>query len=312
MLLLITSMPFSTFAKDIVKSTETKNGTNYETIQKEEDNNMSEREKLAVEKFNELYKDSKIPENIANSDLYNIVNNLVYGEIYQQGQLTDKDRELISLVALTTLGTTTLLKTHVYSALNAGLTPVEITEAVYHCTPYVGAAKALESVNVINEVFKEKGLAIPTGQGTVTEENRWDKGRKAQTDIFGALNFNKPAEDEVRLGSSYLPDYCFGDFYTRNSLTLEQHELLTFVCIATLGGCESQLTAHTNGNKNLGKTKGYMLEVITVCMPYIGYPRTLNAVAVINSVYETENNQSSLKWKLLYTFKNYYKTSFPL
>ena len=42
MLLLITSMPFSTFAKDIVKSTETKNGTNYETIQKEEDNNMSE------------------------------------------------------------------------------------------------------------------------------------------------------------------------------------------------------------------------------------------------------------------------------
>ena len=290
MLLLITSMPFSTFAKDIVKSTETKNGTNYETIQKEEDNNMSEREKLAVEKFNELYKDSKIPENIANSDLYNIVNNLVYGEIYQQGQLTDKDRELISLVALTTLGTNTLLKTHVYSALNAGLTPVEITEAVYHCTPYVGAAKALESVNVINEVFKEKGRAIPTGQGTVTEENRWDKGRKAQTDIFGALNFNKPAEDEVRLGSSYLPDYCFGDFYTRNSLTLEQHELLTFVCIATLGGCESQLTAHTNGNKNLGKTKDYMLEVITVCMPYIGYPRTLNAVAVINSVYEAENN----------------------
>ena len=87
---------------------------------------MSEREKLAVEKFNELYKDGKIPENIANSDLYNIVNNLVYGEIYQQGQLTDKDRELISLVALTTLGTNTLLKTHVYSALNSGLTPVEI------------------------------------------------------------------------------------------------------------------------------------------------------------------------------------------
>ena len=51
---------------------------------------MSEREKLAVEKFNKLYKDSKIPENIANSDLYNIVNNLVYGEIYQQGQLLIK------------------------------------------------------------------------------------------------------------------------------------------------------------------------------------------------------------------------------
>ena len=107
--------------------------------------------------------------------------------------------------------------------------------------------------------------------------------------MFGNLGDTKPADGEVRLGRSFLPDYCFGDFYTRKGLTLEQHELLTWVCIATLGGAESQLTGHTNGNKNVGKSKDYMLEVLTDIMPYIGYPRTLNALNLINTVYDDSN-----------------------
>lgn len=248
----------------------------------------SEREILAEEKFNELYKDAEIPDNIGDTELYDIVNKLVYGELYQQGQLTDKDREMITLAVLTTLGTNTVLKTHIYSALNAGLTPVEITETVYHCTPYVGAAKTLEAIQVVNDVFDEKGMDIPESQATVTEESRFDEGSAAQTKLFGNLGDTKPEEGEVRLGRSFLPDYCFGDFYTREGLTLEQHELLTWVCIAALGGAESQLTGHTNGNKNAGKSKEYMLEVLTDIMPYMGYPRTLNALNIINSVYDEE------------------------
>lgn len=287
-LLIISSMPISAFAKDNVTSRELKNGTNYVTVNKEAEEDMSEREKAAVEKFNELYKDGKIPENIAESELYDIVNNLVYGELYQQGQLTDKDREMITLAALTALGTNTILKTHVYSALNAGLTPVEITETVYHCTPYVGAAKSLEAIAAVNEVFDEKGIKMPESQATVTEESRFDDGSAAQTELFGDLGDTKPAEGEIRLGRSFLPDYCFGDFYTREGLTLEQHELLTWVCIASMGGAEAQLTGHTNGNKNAGKSKEYMLEVLTDIMPYIGYPRTLNALSIINTVYDGE------------------------
>ena len=262
--LTLSALPLNTFANDKIIANEYKNGTNYVTVEKSVEENMSDREKAAVEKFNELYKNGKIPENIAESELYDIVNNLVYGELYQQGQLTDKDREMISLAALT-------------------------TETVYHCAPYVGAAKSLEAINVVNDVFKEKGIKIPESQATVTEESRFDDGSSAQTKLFGNLGDTKPADGEVRLGRSFLPDYCFGDFYTRKGLTLEQHELLTWVCIATLGGAESQLTGHTNGNKNVGKSKDYMLEVLTDIMPYIGYPRTLNALNIINTVYDDSN-----------------------
>lgn len=249
------------------------------------DDNRSKREILAEQKFEELYKDAHIPENIKDSELFGLVNKLIYGELYQQGQLSDKDRELIVITTITTLQTNTILRTHIYSALNSGLTPVEITEAIFHCTPYIGLAKSLEAINIASEVYKEKNLQVPESQATVTESNRYDKGDEAQTAIFGDMGNVKPADGEIRFGRSFLPDYCFGDFYTRTGLTLEQHELLTWVAIATLGGCESQLTGHTNGNKNVGKTKDYMMEVLTDIMPYIGYPRTLNALTIIENVY---------------------------
>lgn len=251
----------------------------------------SKREILAEQKYNELYKDARIPSHIADSELFELVNKIVYGELYQQGQLSDKERELILIATITTLQTNTILRTHIYSALNSGLTPVEITEAIFHCTPYIGLAKSLEAINIASEVYKEKNLNIPESQSTVTEYNRWDKGNESQTAIFGDMHNVKPADGEPRFGRSFLPDYCFGDFYTRSGLSLEQHELLTWVAIATLGGCDSQLNSHTNGNKNLGKSMDYMIEVLTDMMPFIGYPRTLNALSAIENVYGKRNEK---------------------
>ena len=55
--------------------------------------------------------------------------------------------------------------------------PEEIKEAVYHCAPYIGLGKAENAVNVVNEVFAEKGFALPLASGqTVTEESRLADG----------------------------------------------------------------------------------------------------------------------------------------
>jgi 4-carboxymuconolactone decarboxylase len=79
-----------------------------------------------------------------------------------------------------------------------------------------------------------------------------------------------------------LEGYCFGDFYTRDGLDDPQRELITFVFIATLGGCENQLRGHTQGNLSVGNTKEKLISAITVILPYIGFPRSLNALSIIN------------------------------
>lgn len=48
--------------------------------------------------------------------------------------------------------------------------------------------------------------------------------------------------------------------------------------------CEPQVKAHVGGNAAVGNRKETLLAALTVCLPYIGFPRTLNALACINEV----------------------------
>ena len=88
--------------------------------------------------------------------------------------------------------------------------------------------------------------------------------------------------------NTWLAGNCFGDYYTRKGLTNAQREMITFCYIASQGGCEPQLKAHTSANFRNGNSKEKMYSVAEAMMPYIGYPRTLNAMNVIDEIAEKE------------------------
>lgn len=94
-------------------------------------------------------------------------------------------------------------------------------------------------------------------------------------------DFWKSGDSETRHINRWLAENCFGDYYTRKGLDLKQREMITFCFILAQGGCENQLTAHIQGNLNVGNDKEFLLKVLTQCLPYIGYPRSLNALACI-------------------------------
>ena len=73
-------------------------------------------------------------------------------------------------------------------------------------------------------------------------------------------------------------------FRTRKFLPIHERELLTFSILASQGGCEGQVKAHVGGNATVGNGKEVLLAALTVCLPYIGFPRTLNALSCINEV----------------------------
>ena len=77
---------------------------------------------------------------------------------------------------------------------------------------------------------------------------------------------------------------CFGSYVSRNCLVLKTPELLTFLILLSLGGCESQVKGHINGNAGVGNDKTILLAAVTHLLPYIGYPRSLNALNCLNEV----------------------------
>src|SRR5699024_9804845 len=94
-------------------------------------------------------------------ELKEIMKNYLYNDVYQHGSLDLKLRQLILIVVDTTNHTLNTLKEHVIGAINADLDPVSIKEAVYQCTPYVGLGKVEDALDVINQVFVSKNIALP-------------------------------------------------------------------------------------------------------------------------------------------------------
>ena len=171
-------------------------------------------------------------------------------------------------------------------ALNSALTPVMVKEIVYQAAAYLGIGRVYPFLIVTNEIMTELGIQLPLeGQATTTMQDRLEKGAQAQANIFGA-----GMKEFWRGGhiNRWLAANCFGDYYTRNGLGLKQRELVTFCFLAAQGGCESQLTSHAAGNINLGNDKGFLIRVVSQCLPYIGYPRSLNAISCINKAAENK------------------------
>ncbi|ULO06800.1 carboxymuconolactone decarboxylase family protein [Paenibacillus sp. 19GGS1-52] len=92
-------------------------------------------------------------------DLGKYVVEFGFGDIYCREGLDSKQRQLITLSSLTTQGgCEPQLKVHINAALNVGLSPKEIIEALLHCIPYTGFPRVLNATFVAKEVFLERGI----------------------------------------------------------------------------------------------------------------------------------------------------------
>ena len=211
--------------------------------------------------------------------------NFAFDEVISQDDLDDKPRFMAILATLLGCQGTDEFQAMIPAALNFGVTPVEIKEIVYQAVAYLGIGRVFPFLKITNEVMTEKGIKLPLEpQATTTMENRREAGTQAQVDIFGEhmRDFWKSGPEESRHINHWLADNCFGDYYTRGGLDYKQREMITFCFLAAQGGCEPQLTSHAAANMRIGNDRGFLIKVISQCLPYIGYPRSLNALRCVN------------------------------
>ena len=199
-------------------------------------------------------------------------------------QLESSTRYMAILATLIGCGGVEAYKEMLSLALENGITPIVAKEIVYQATDYLGYGRMLPFLNVTNKILTENGIELPLdGQATTTLENRLEKGIELQSEIFG-----EHMKEAWKTGhiNRWLAANCFGDYYTRKGLDLSERELITFCFLMAQGGCESQLIAHAKGNMNMGNDKDFLICVVSQCLPYIGFPRSLNAFACINKAVE--------------------------
>lgn len=179
------------------------------------------------------------------------------------------------------------------AALNFGVTPAEIKEITYQAVAYLGIGRVFPFLKAVNEVFEERGIPLPAeARATTTTENRREAGTQAQVDIFGEgmRDFWKSGPEESRHINLWLAENCFGDYYTRKGLDYAERELITFCFLAAQGGCEPQLISHSAANMRNGNDKLFLIKIISHCLPFVGYPRSLNALRCVNEAAKSQKN----------------------
>lgn len=263
------------------------------SVKAQTDNQMN-RIETCKENYRTLFRGEALTGQGSDPEMMDILQKFIFGEVFTTGDLSLKQREMITCVTLATMQTLPQLKAHAGAALNVGVTPLELREAIYLTAPFIGFPKMLNAVSTVNEVFKERGISLPLeNQTTVTEDNRHEQGAAIQDKLYhggisGVLSGIPGNLDEDV--SRFLTDYFFGEIYTRGTLDIPTKELLGY-CILTTLEAESQLQSHFHGNIKAGNSPQTVASAVIQTLPYIGFPAAIKALRIIKQ--EMERTDSS-------------------
>jgi len=232
-----------------------------------------------------LFPDHRSTLKVTDPELVELFDNWAFGEVPQDDGLAAKTRVLVQLAALVASHAVAEYRVMLRGALNVGVTPTETKELVYQAVAYVGMGRLFDILLITNEVLQEHGVPLPLPpQSTTGPGTHFEKGRAVQRRLFGERIDRMEAEapEDQKHVQRYLAANCFGDYLTRTGLDLKTRELLTFAMIASLGGCEPQLAAHVAANLAAGNDRCVLVGAVTAMIPFVGYPRSLNALRIVN------------------------------
>ena len=142
-------------------------------------------------------------------------------------------------------------------------------------------------------VIMQAGCAFAQ-TGIQGDENmtRADICKKNYKELFNGEALGNTGSDPEMM--AILQKYIFGEIFTVGDLDIKTREMLTVTSLAVQQTLP-QLKAHLNAALNVGATPIELREAIYQCAPFIGFPKTLNALGVLNEVFKERGIETPLK-----------------
>ena len=122
---------------------------------------MDERYERGRQRFLEVHDEKALRAVEGLGELGQQIVSYVYGDLYTRPALTDRDRELGAVVALTALGRSSQLPQHLRAALKTGLTEAELQEAIMLTASIAGFPPAMNAMSTLKTVLAEAERSAP-------------------------------------------------------------------------------------------------------------------------------------------------------
>jgi 4-carboxymuconolactone decarboxylase len=242
---------------------------------------------IAAKNFTALFANAKLGLDQTDPEMVEIFANFAFDDVASLSKIDLKTRTLVFIACAIGVGGLGQFKHLVGGALDAGVSAIEVKEVVYQATAYLGMAKVFDFLQATNEVFTSRDMPLVNPkQSTIRREDRLEKGLAVQKSIFGDVidqAYAQSPKDQLHI-QHFLSANCFGDYFTRKGLDLKTRELVIVSMLASAGGLDPQVKSHLKANLAVGNDRSVLLSLFTQLLPWLGYPRTLNALAALNEV----------------------------
>lgn len=218
----------------------------------------------------------------------------VLGNLWSRPQLSRRDRSMIVVTFLATIGATEELRSHVRGALNHGLSRAEVEEIVLQVAGYAGFPMAMQASRIVTETFNavDKTDRQPDRSEAAAKD---DPERYADAvDVMGTLFAGRAAADPAvaRAGivdslggvGELVFDWAFGELWSRTQLSRRDRSMVVVAILAILARAE-ELAVHVPGALNHGVTRVEVEEIMTQLTVYGGFPRAVEGMRAARAAF---------------------------
>lgn len=91
---------------------------------------------------------------------------------------------------------------------------------------------------------------------------------------------------------TYIRDFAYDTVYDRPGLDLKTKELIACTLLTSLGS-PPELRTHLRGAMQAGATEQEVREALLLCVPYLGFPRTVAAFEQLRALLEHRERKTS-------------------
>jgi 4-carboxymuconolactone decarboxylase len=203
----------------------------------------------------------------------------VLGDLWSRPQLSRRDRSLIVISVLATMGSVEELAAHVEGGLNHGLSREEIDEVLLHVAAYAGFPVALPAARIVDETFCRIDGIERQPPREPAERKDDDRRRADAAEVLATLTGGRAPADpaEARAGvagslgavGELAFDWAFGEVWSRR---------LVVIAILTWLGKDRELAFHIPGGLHHGLSRDEVREVMVQMCVYGGFPRAVEGM----------------------------------
>lgn len=198
----------------------------------------------------------------------------LWGSVWSRPGLTLRVRILVTVSVLAALPRLPQLRTYLNSALNAGLDPGEVQEALIQCSAFAGFPTTVNALELFREVIDARGTTVERREvAEVDLEELAARGLDLQRQLFGDSSGRQPPDrlEAADVLAGLEREFVFGELFQRPGLDLPTRAMCALACVVALRMPDDQ-RAWVTGCVRVGVEPRSIGEVVLQCGYYAGFP----------------------------------------